>query len=266
MNDIEKHMRSVHSVIGSLSPEVRAMKAWRYFDLPKFISMLQQKGLYFSRSDLLGDRFEGSVTRAKQKVMDLLLANPPEGKTREDVQITLDTTARFFAQLRQTIYVNCWHLGAHESMAMWSGYGGGPHGVAISSKVAQLDELLPDFFDNEKEVTQIYLGKVMYEDLTSETRQIPNSNNLYGPFIYKSIVHEHERELRAIFWNPIPLTMQSGLDAGHFVKVDLNRLVDRIVISPLAGEWFCSLIKDICERYGFDFEITTSVMAMEPVF
>lgn len=35
---------------------------WRYIDLPKYLSMLAQNALWFSRADLLGDPFEGSMS------------------------------------------------------------------------------------------------------------------------------------------------------------------------------------------------------------
>jgi hypothetical protein len=259
-------MRSTHSAIGELSEETRAMKVWRYFDLPKFISLLQHGGLYFCRADLLGDRFEGSVTRAKQKNIEAIIARCPEGDEREKMRTEVLRSSSFFSNLRMTMYVNCWHLGDHESMAMWKGYGAGSHGVAISSNVSRLEDLIPEHYDSKYQATNIYIGKVKYVDLTSEVIQIPNTNNVYGPLICKSIVHEHERELRAIFWYPQAATAGRLIESGHFVPVDLKKLIERVIVSPLAEDWFRTLICDLCKRYGFDFEVIDSVMATEPVF
>ena len=52
---------------------------WRYFDFPKFVSLLQSRALYFSRANLLGDPLEGSVTRAREAARRRLLQNPPKG-------------------------------------------------------------------------------------------------------------------------------------------------------------------------------------------
>ena len=38
---------------------------WRYMDFPKFVSMLKEGALWFSRADLLGDPLEGSFTQAR---------------------------------------------------------------------------------------------------------------------------------------------------------------------------------------------------------
>jgi hypothetical protein len=52
---------------------------WRYFDFPKFVSLLNRRALYFSRADLLGDSLEGSFTKAREAERQRLLDNPPEG-------------------------------------------------------------------------------------------------------------------------------------------------------------------------------------------
>jgi hypothetical protein len=40
---------------------------FRYMDLAKFVSLLDTRALFFSRADLLGDAFEGSVTRSSSR-------------------------------------------------------------------------------------------------------------------------------------------------------------------------------------------------------
>jgi hypothetical protein len=39
------------------------VKIWRYMSLAKFLWMLQKNALYFSRSDLMGDPFEGHYSK-----------------------------------------------------------------------------------------------------------------------------------------------------------------------------------------------------------
>ena len=52
------------------NPELlRALKpaphdaVWRYTDVPKFVSLLAHRALYFARLDRLDDPFEGSLPR-----------------------------------------------------------------------------------------------------------------------------------------------------------------------------------------------------------
>jgi hypothetical protein len=44
-------------------PDNPTIHIWRYIDLPKYISLLNDKALYFCRMDKLIDRFEGSLPR-----------------------------------------------------------------------------------------------------------------------------------------------------------------------------------------------------------
>jgi hypothetical protein len=104
---------------------------WRYLDFPKLVSMLNEKALYFSRADLLGDPLEGSFTQALEVARRAHFENPPEGRTQEDLHAAFQQHTRLATDNRRKIYINCWHCGDHESMALWKGYGGGPYAVAI---------------------------------------------------------------------------------------------------------------------------------------
>lgn len=43
---------------------------WRYMSLSRFVWLLQKKALYFARSDLLGDPFEGYYTKPMAQLED----------------------------------------------------------------------------------------------------------------------------------------------------------------------------------------------------
>ena len=149
---------------------------WRYFDFPKFTSLLTYQALYFSRANLLGDPLEGSFTRAREVEKQSLLKNPPEGKTRDQLEKIFQHNARIFTKMPNSTYINCWHLGDHESMAMWRGYGGGPYGVAIRSTFGTLDEIIPSnikgaYFEGKYLEDPIFIGRVRYLDYSSETEQ-----------------------------------------------------------------------------------------------
>ena len=52
-------------------PEDQGISIWRYMDLVKLISMLQEKPLYFCRADRLGDRFQCSLPSNFFKQLEL---------------------------------------------------------------------------------------------------------------------------------------------------------------------------------------------------
>lgn len=193
-------MRETHPVFDrDIDPDA---PVWRYFDFAKFVALLQTRSLYFSRADLLGDPLEGSFTQAYAAQREAMLADPPEGRTRDELAKVFRHNERIFAQMPRACYVNCWHLGDHESMAMWRGYGGGAYGVAIRSTFERLDTAIPESLDFESHQEQIYIGKIHYIDYTSLTTNLPHAFNVYGRLMCKSLAYRHENEVRAIFINP----------------------------------------------------------------
>ncbi len=48
-----------------VQPENSNMKIWRYVDFAKYVAMLQQKAIYFTRLDQFADPYEGSLSKAE---------------------------------------------------------------------------------------------------------------------------------------------------------------------------------------------------------
>lgn len=96
---------------------------WRYMDLAKFVSLLEDDALHFSRIDHQSDDYEGSISRA-------MLA----AKRQKWAYLTDEEYAKHFKrpvgkEAMKTsfayIFVNCWHMNEGESAAMWSLYQSG---------------------------------------------------------------------------------------------------------------------------------------------
>jgi len=255
--------REPHPVFDRDVPSDAAV--WRYFDFPKFTALLQQSTLFFCRADLLGDPLEGSSTRWYAAWKERLLENPPKGKTRAELEAVLRHNEGVFANITREAYVNCWHLGDHESMAMWQGYGGGPYGVAIRSTFGALDAVVPPMFKGPWQEDTIYIGRVKYIDLTSLTERIPHEVNAYGRLMCKSLPYRYENEIRAVFLDS-SLSLVSTPPAGHDLSVNLNDLITNIVVSPLAPSWFASIVEKACITHDVLAPITTSISAIQPVY
>jgi hypothetical protein len=248
---------------------------WRYFDFPKFLSMLKERSLYFCRADLLGDPLEGSYTRARQAQRERMLANPPAGYTREELETIFAEHGEVYASFRRFTYVNCWHQGDHESMAMWQGYGSGPYGLAIRSTVNLLERLLPQEIGGERfakifggeSAAPILICRVKYIDYTSELEGVPNEDFAYAAFTCKSLAYRHEAELRALF-NDMPLREHGQQDRppGRLVPIDLQSLIRQVTVSPLAPGWFESLVNSACEAFGLRFTVGRSSVFTTPIY
>jgi hypothetical protein len=143
--------------------------------------------------------------------------------------------------MRSCTYVNCWHLGDHESMAMWNGYGGGPYGIPVRSRVGLLDRLLPDKY-GPAPTDHVFIRHVSYIDYSSELEHLPDEHHAYAPFVCKSVAYAHESELRAVF-SDMSLYRTSECPVGRLLPVDLQCLIERVTVSPLAPSWFDVVVR-----------------------
>jgi hypothetical protein len=124
---------------------------WRYMDLAKFICLLRDKSLYFSRLDHLGDPWEGAKGERNNKqtwddhyfrFFQDAIRNPPKGYVceRTDEEINAEASRLLHemelggAYEQKTIYVSCWHENDAESEAFWS--------TALQRRLALLSERL----------------------------------------------------------------------------------------------------------------------------
>ncbi len=136
-------------------------EVWRYMDMWKFMSLLETSTFYFSRLDTLEDPFDGQlrpyeIPHAKNLVLHALTETP---SARERFEASWDKLLRQGATSRfGPVYVSCWHVAKHSSLAMWKLYCPSGQGVAIVSTVGKLRELA----DVEP---ALFISKVEYESV-----------------------------------------------------------------------------------------------------
>jgi len=81
----------------------------------------------------------------------------------------------------------------------------------------------------------------------------------------KALAYQHETEVRAVF-NSSSYMMQGDSPKGNFIEVDLKSLIKSVVISPLAPEWFKSIIENMCTKFGFNFQVEQSIISVPPIY
>jgi hypothetical protein len=105
-------------------PKDLDVKVWRYMSLAKFLWMLQKSAPYFSRSDLMGDPFEGHYSKVTALSEDAFVA----AQMTEPIFAEMGEAVhrRNFRKLiadvpreKLNLFVNCWHMNEYESLAMW---------------------------------------------------------------------------------------------------------------------------------------------------
>lgn len=240
-------------------PPDRQSKIWRYLDFAKFVSLLKDGVLVFNRSDKYEDPFEGTLPFVKLQTQEAkILAERLDTRYHGD---------KYYNRIARTwVYLNCWHLNEHESMAMWKLYGYWDESVCIQSTYQLLDAALPE---------DVVLGSVKYIDYGHY--QMPPG--WVQPFFHKWKSFDYENEVRAVAAN-FPISdgelarqIDSRAELSELEKlnppvkritVDLNFLVERIYVSPLAESWFVDLVKDVTEKYGLNkSKVTRSALATD---
>jgi hypothetical protein len=100
---------------------------WRYMDLPKFLSLIEEKALYFAAPAQLEDKWEARVHGADNKAL-------VDAFGVEQASTLKAGSDRVFSASA----INCWYHGEGESIAMWALYTQPTYGVAIRSSVGRL--------------------------------------------------------------------------------------------------------------------------------
>lgn len=248
-------------------PDNTGLKLWRYMNLAKFIAILQSTSLYFSRSDYLGDPFEGSSSKANIQFYEILAGNE-DNLRKHYPNMDLPSFKKMTSQMSDArriflkeMFVSCWHASDYESAAMWAIYTQDDQSVAIQTTYDVLAHELPE---------NVFLGMVEYIDY--DTDFIPE-DNLFNPFMRKRKSFEHEREARAIVWGSSDYVKNSDAigrlkieESGAHVLIDLNVVIQNIYVSPTAPHWFSGLVKDVTHRYDVNCPVIHSSLGSSPVY
>lgn len=78
----------------------------------------------------------------------------------------------------------------------------------------------------------------------------------------KRIQYADEQEVRSIFDDF--RVDRADAPVGHFVPVNVETLVEQIVVSPRAPDWFLDVVIALCQSFGSHFPVTKSVLATPP--
>ncbi|MCJ7632894.1 DUF2971 domain-containing protein [Candidatus Bathyarchaeota archaeon] len=254
-------MYEAHPVF--VQPDNVHIKVWRYMDFTNLVSLLDSRHLFFTRADRLEDPFEGSWPRinvvARQHVPDDISPEARDGFVK-----TMASMGDINKRWPKYNAINCWHMNEHESAAMWRLYLKSDEGVAIQPTYHRLRSALTD---DEK----IHLGVVKYIDYETEWIDVGNMLNMLSPFVHKRKSFEHEREVRAVVtkWPVGEKGMdfsQETISDGIKIKVDIERLIERIYVAPSSPDWFADLVRAVVQRYGYDFPVVHSKLSEQPVF
>jgi hypothetical protein len=241
-------------------PENQDALVWRYMDLPRFLSLLSSRTLYFARGDKFEDPYEGQLP-------DEVLGNI-KSHNIDNPQV-FEMWRQFGKNSQYENYISCWYMADHESAAMWKLYSANGVGVAVVSTYSALKSSLDGTHQ------QVVLGLVKYgvEHLVNRKTM----GNGYEYWYSKRKSFEHEREIRAVIWLPIGGTsagfakkagkpvevsypVMTGRESppGLSISVDLQALVHRVLVSPGSPSWVVPVVEDVMTKYALNCPVEQS--------
>lgn len=235
----------------------------KYMDLTKFASLLSLKSLFFCRLDKLEDHFEGTTSKPnferRKKLYETLHFRSPKLRklSKEEIEKNVKEHYEADEKVKALKCVCCWNKFDSESAALWKIYSDFHKGILIKSNTNKIITA----FENTKE--ELSLSEIKYIDYNND--YMPDGNTMY-PVIHKHKAYTFEEELRLIYTVKFGVGLnydwtKEKINEGKYIKVDLNELIDEIVVSPYAAEWYIELIQDMCNKFDLKIKINKSELA-----
>lgn len=266
-------------------PELPPLKTqiWRYINLFQLISIFERQALWFYRADKLDDPLEGNLTEESIKelednVSEIDFPNK-HGERLEGITDENHSLVGYqYKKIRDSTYVNSWHMGDYESAAMWEFYSKIDRGLAIQTTIRNLIEALGcdihRWYGEKDELEEstdkhINIGKVNYIDYHRE--EIP-LHGVLGPIYHKRKEFDYEKEFRVTHTDistaigfseeERETLMEEGrkvenldtpdLPNGKYIQIDHNSLIENLYISPTSSNPFIDLIQMVVSSYDID--------------
>lgn len=216
-------MYNSHSEI--ITPD-RSHTIWRYMPLDIFLSLLNDRQLYFARQDKFFDLLEG-----KRSAQDLVLYNNAVPGISEIIEKDSFGCA----------FINCWIMSDVDSFLMWNTYSSLEKGIAIKSTIGNL---IASLDSNDKR--PIYISNVKYMDYSKEPtfNKAGGSANDLARYFCKRNYFQQENELRLVYYDYQMKLDESNKLCGMKFNVSLNTLIDEVYIAPRAESWYLKLIEE----------------------
>lgn len=221
---------------------------WGYFDFHKFLSLVIEESIFFSRMDKMEDVNEGiSLNQLLLKygadVERMKAKNNKENSKRTEMPLE---------NRQKKYFISCWLIHHRESVAMWNAYSD-ENGIALKFKASDLitaiSENTINTNQNEKMKT-LYHGRIAYKDFFNpvDRRNLKDEVKIIG--FHKDISFEHEKEYRFLIKQD---THNFKGDEIPFVKMTIEKfkkLKFDLIFHPKMEHWKKENIKSVIKALG----------------
>jgi Protein of unknown function (DUF2971) len=227
------------------------MQFYKYMSALSLFDMILNSRLYFHPIHMFEDQWEGvPVPREEGALREYV----ERMKARNDLLGSLPVEMLHVG--RFTSWASCWHEAERESVAMWKIYAGTGQGCCIIADRAKTIELLTVN-------PEMQHFSVKYVDRDSHSGLSVPFPPLHHSAQYKDLAYDYEREYRFLLQSKLTLKRTvlpdksiwtqpdievSRLKTGTYVPFDLERVVERIVISPFLKPHEREVIAKVASR------------------
>ncbi|MCY9850256.1 DUF2971 domain-containing protein [Pectobacterium jejuense] len=272
-------------IIGDLNGTV---KLQRYMNFAKFIALLDKQELFLCKTSLFEDKLEGGFTAIDEilsdgfaSTLDIIVnhtiptaerQSPEEREEKHrissgmlkriedepyhtvfgDIPKENFSHQELYEKQKDFVDVCCWHSNERESMAMWKIYGEDDCAVCVITDVDHIKKNIA-----EKQGYKILIAKIEY--LMYEDEHFKHKHML-AQYMHKTDFYSYEREVRIIGYNPSSDINEERKDLGTFINVNVKDLIKEIRISPTAPDWFCELVRSMCNKFSLNVSVNRSTI------
>ena len=235
---------------------------WRYINFHKFVSMISNNILSFTRMDTFRDPNEAiSKEHLERRFHQNFLTNNmsydinhpnfyhffPEADDRNFEQKLL--------KRQKKLYVSSWFINSRENVGMWNLYSN-EDGVAISIRSDKLIDYVYVYRDlllKDSNIIEVLIGKIEYHDFydLDKIRKLKREINELG--FHKDLSYQHENELRLL----IKIRKENKSYVINYPINDFIKFPFGITFHPDMQEWKKENIKKILEDHKLHNILTT---------
>lgn len=208
-------------------------KLWRYMDLPKFVSLLSSRSLWFARADTFEDKWEAFSREVPYPIDGGNSTAEDHLRTLARYHELIQTHRDWRRKLVRQLFVNCWVRAEYESVAMWKIYGSYAAGIAVQTTVGRFRRSV----QFPRELPALKMDSVQYYiDLPPPRFDYPKGTEFSWDAalevaLQKRACFEFEQEWRAVIWGGTQLRGK-----GVQIPVVIPSLVEQVYVSPLASK------------------------------
>lgn len=241
-------------------------KISRYLDLTRFLDIVHFNRLYFRQVDKYDDVLEGCFTKKIYDLAKCITITGDDGIPHND-EIIKETKRR-----RKSNYVSCWALSNPESMGMWNVYGG-KNGLAIQTTVLTLKKEIEatnhniNGFDTDPLGITLKVSGIRYIDHSNEDLRYIQPELINHPILLKNIGYLYENEVRFVYdvGTPQPFVkLYEKIGDGFCQNVNAKNIIEKILVSPMADDWFFDLVKSVLSKYDLTDRVFWSDLRFPP--